>query len=159
MIVVDRASGPSDRSAVLALLESAGLPTAGLDRAADSLLVARSDNRVIGSVALEEYPSGVLLRSVAVDVGWRGKGLGQRLTAAALSLAAARGHRAAFLLTTSAAGFFPRFGFAVITRDQVPSDVAGSIEFSSACPATAIVMSADLSRVNLQIGVADDTAR
>jgi choline dehydrogenase-like flavoprotein len=45
-----------------------------------------------------------------------------------------------FLLTTTAEGFFPRFGFEQITRDEVPPSVRGSVEFQSACPASAIVM-------------------
>ena len=47
---------------------------------------------------------------------------------------------AVYLLTTTADGFFPRFGFSRITRDDVPDSVKGSVEFRSACPASAVVM-------------------
>ena len=98
----------------------------------------------MGSAALEEYPSGVLLRSVVVDENMRGERLGELLTREALDLASRHGHRTAYLLTTTAAKFFPRFGFAPVDRAEVPEDVRASIEFTSACPSTAIVMRANL---------------
>ena len=90
------------------------------------------------------YPSGVLLRSVAVDSAWRGRGIGHQLTSAGLDLARSLGAGAAYLLTTTAGDFFPRFGFAPIERAEVPDDVKGSIEFGSACPSSALVMRAAL---------------
>jgi amino-acid N-acetyltransferase len=62
------------------------------------------------------------------------------LTEAALRLA--RAHRAeqVFLLTTTAEGFFPRFGFEAVRHADVPASVQASVEFQSACPASAIVM-------------------
>jgi amino-acid N-acetyltransferase len=45
-----------------------------------------------------------------------------------------------FLLTTTAERFFPKFGFEQIDREQVPASVQQSVEFQSACPASAIVM-------------------
>ena len=50
-----------------------------------------------------------------------------------------------FLLTTTAEGFFPRFGFERIQRSDVPSSVQTSVEFRSACPASAVVMRTRLS--------------
>jgi amino-acid N-acetyltransferase len=43
-------------------------------------------------------------------------------------------------LTTTAERFFPKFGFEPIDREQVPPSVRESVEFQSACPASAIVM-------------------
>ena len=126
------------------LLESAKLPIAGVRGCIDSTVVALANGRIIGSAALEIYASGVLLRSVAVEETWRGHGIGEQLTGAALSLARRQGATVAFLLTTTAAGFFPRFGFKAIDRDEVPDDVRQSVEFTSACPSTATVMRAHL---------------
>ena len=128
---------------VLTLLESTGLPQAGLD-AQVQLIVARQDGGVCGSAALEEYAGGALLRSVAVHPRSQGHGIGHRLTKAALALARRRGHRNIYLLTTTAARFFPEFGFAPIARDEVPDDVRSSVEFTSACPATAVAMRAPI---------------
>ena len=107
-------------------------------------MVARLDGRVVGAAALEEYDGGVLLRSVVVAEEFRNGGVGQQLTAAALEAAMRRGHRAAYLLTTTAGDFFSRFGFVAIDRADVPADVKQSIEFTSACPETALVMRSEL---------------
>ena len=43
-------------------------------------------------------------------------------------------------LTTTAERFFPKFGFEGIARSDVPPSVQASIEFTSACPSSAMVM-------------------
>ena len=130
----------ADAPALLALLERCGLPTAGFVDHMDNVLVARDGDNIAGVAALEVYDDGVLLRSVAVESRARGAGLGERLTTAALSRAAGLGAPAAYLLTTTAGGFFPMFGFERIDRGQVPPGVRTSVEFTSACPASAVVM-------------------
>jgi amino-acid N-acetyltransferase len=47
---------------------------------------------------------------------------------------------AIYLLTTTAERYFPKFGFERIARTDVPATVQTSIEFTSACPASAAVM-------------------
>lgn len=142
-VQIERARA-TDTDAVERLLESATLPTLGVSQWLDSAVVARDGDRIVGCAALEIYPSGVLLRSVAVDDAWRGRGLGKDLVESALTFARQRGATAAFLLTTTAPQFFPRFGFVRITRAEVPDDVKQSIEFTSVCCSSAIVMRADL---------------
>jgi amino-acid N-acetyltransferase len=129
-----------DLADVLTLLERHGLPVDGASAIADSLVVARLNGRIVGAAGLELYVEGALLRSVVVDASVQGQGLGQQLTEAALVLARERNAPAAFLLTTTADGFFPRFGFEQIGREDVPESVKRSVEFQSACPASAIVM-------------------
>jgi amino-acid N-acetyltransferase len=131
---------PTDVPAILGLLERCDLPTVGLAEHITDTLVARMADRVVGSVALEVYADGALLRSVAVDQSVRGTGIGVRLTEAALNRARNRGIAAVYLLTTTAQHFFPKFGFEEITRDKVPPTIHASVEFESACPATATVM-------------------
>ena len=138
--LIIEAAAPTDLVAVLALLEQSALPTAGVAEHLSHAFVARDGNRVVGSAALEIYAEGALLRSVAVDADRRGTGLGQRLTRAALSDAERRRLPAVFLLTTTAERFFPRFGFAIITRAEVPTSLLQSVEFRSACPDSAVVM-------------------
>jgi amino-acid N-acetyltransferase len=70
----------------------------------------------------------------------RGAGIGQELTRSALTLADTLGVPAVFLLTTTAENFFPKFDFSRIDRSQVPATVQDSVEFRSACPASAVVM-------------------
>ena len=54
--------------------------------------------------------------SVAVGAARRGQGLGQALATAALDLGRQRGVATVYLLTETAAGFFPKLGFRPITR-------------------------------------------
>lgn len=137
--IVERANR-EDIASVLSLLQRHGLPVDGADAMGDAVVVARRDGRIVGAAGLELYADGALLRSVVVDAKAQGQGLGQRLTEAALALAAARDEPAVFLLTTTAEHFFPRFGFERIEREAVPESVRQSVEFRSACPASAIVM-------------------
>jgi amino-acid N-acetyltransferase len=138
-IRIDRATH-ADAGELLALMERAHLPTDGLSSHLDAAFVAREGDRVVGSAAIELYPDGGLLRSVAVDAECRGTGLGARLTSAAIDDARQRQVPALYLLTTTAENFFPRFGFERITREEVPASVQESVEFRGACPASAIVM-------------------
>jgi len=135
-----RIAAGADLVAALDLIERSGLPLDGLTDHADRLLVVRDEDRVVGSAALELYGDVALLRSVAVDTALRGLGVGQRVTLAALGLARQRGVRDVFLLTTTAETFFPRFGFEPTTRANVPDAVQQSAEFTSACPASAVVL-------------------
>lgn len=144
-VSIERAK-PEDGPSSLQLLSAAQLPVDGLSDHLDSAVVARAEGGVVGCAALEIYADGALLRSVVVDDGFHGQGIGTRLTAAALDLANVLGIPAVYLLTTTAEAFFPRFGFVQIPRAQVPASVQVSVEFRSACPSTAIVMKKTMER-------------
>jgi amino-acid N-acetyltransferase len=122
------------------LLADSELPVDGVADHLHSMLVAEDDGRVVGCAGLELYAEGALLRSVAVARSHRGRGLGLELTSAALELAERHGAPAVYLLTTTAEEFFPKFGFERISRSDVPPSVQQSVEFVSACCASAIVM-------------------
>jgi amino-acid N-acetyltransferase len=146
MTVVITKATAADLPAVRALLQAHDLPLAGVDDCVDAMLVARDGARIVGAAALELYAGSALLRSVVVDRAAQGAGVGSRLTQAALELARERDADAVFLLTTTADRFFPRFGFERVTREDVPASVRGSVEFVSACPASAVAMRTRLSR-------------
>ena len=122
------------------LLREASLPLEGLrDHFGDGLVAVR-DGQVVGCVALEVYGPVALLRSLVVSPGQRGQRLGERLAAGAVDQAKGRGVRDLYLLTQTAAEFFPRFGFTVEDRAAAPESLAESEEFKSACPASAVMM-------------------
>jgi amino-acid N-acetyltransferase len=135
-----RAGADADFPAIRALLQASGLPLDGLSRDRQFAVVASLDGRLVGCAHVERYGSHALLRSVAVDPGLRGGGIGRRLVGAALADAAGDASRT-LLLTETAAGFFGRLGFRRISRTRVPASVRASIEFTSACPASATAMS------------------
>jgi amino-acid N-acetyltransferase len=144
MAVIIDSARDAELPAVLALLERAGLPPDGLSDHIATTLVARAASSIVGSAALELYGNAALLRSVAVDEAWRGRRMGQQLTRAALDLARRHGVTTVYLLTETATDFFPRFGFQPIARADVAPAVQQSVEFTSACPASAAVLALDL---------------
>jgi amino-acid N-acetyltransferase len=129
-----------DAEDVLRLVERSHLPLDGLRDHLATTLVAREHGHIVGSAALEVYPEGALLRSVAVAAEMQGQGLGRELTDAAIRLAKDLKVPAIYLLTTTAERYFPKFGFERIARTDVPATVQTSIEFTSACPSSAVVM-------------------
>ncbi|GAC1359239.1 MAG: hypothetical protein NVS4B8_10060 [Herpetosiphon sp.] len=137
-MVIEQAT-TGDRASILLLLQQHELPDAGLD-VGGSALVAREGAEVVGCVALEVYGSAGLLRSLAVDGGFRGRGIGKQLTSAVISAARGRGLTELYLLTQTAGDFFPRFGFVAVERAAVRSTIRQSVEWTSACPASALVM-------------------
>ena len=133
-----RTASARDWEAIAALLDHHRLPLAGARDHVSEFLVAVDEGRVVGAAGLEKYGDTALLRSVAVSAP--GSGVGTRLVHAILDHARHVGVDTVVLLTTTAAGFFSRFGFTVVTRDDVPGVVHRSEEFQGACPATATVM-------------------
>lgn len=134
----------ADLPAILSLLDQHRLPHAAIERYLGDALVARAGDRVIGCAALERYDAAALLRSVAVAAERHGTGLGTRLTAATLEYARAHGVRTVYLLTETAADFFPRFGFHPVARADVAPAVRQSPEFTGACAETAVAMVTEL---------------
>ncbi len=136
---VERALG-TDYEELVRLLVLNRLPAEGLRDHISTTFVAREAGEIVGSAALEIYADGALLRSVAVRPGRQRQGLGQELTSGAIRVAEELHVPAVYLLTTTAEKFFPKFGFEQIARAEVPSGVRQSVEFTSACPASATVM-------------------
>ena len=135
---------PTDLPAILDLIDRSKLPSAGLEQHVGSTLVARDGDRIVGTAALELFGGSALLRSVAVAGELRGQGVGQALTNAALDLAKRRGVHTVYLLTETATQFFPKFGFRPVPRTDVDPGVLESTEFTTACPASALVMARTL---------------
>lgn len=130
-----------DRPAVEALLVASGLPLDGLELAFPAgAVVARRGALLVGIAALERHGGAALLRSVAVAPVARGTGVGVALVEDRLAAARAAGVTAVYLLTTTAAPFFSRLGFASFPRGDVPPALAASPELASACPASATCM-------------------
>ncbi|MEI8085131.1 MAG: arsenic resistance N-acetyltransferase ArsN2 [Paludibacter sp.] len=125
---------------LVALLKTSNLPVSDLGLGQRIFLVALSDEKVVGCVALEIYEDAGLLRSLAVNNDSRGKGIGQKLVAKAEAWSQNHGLKNLYLLTTTAAGFFTKLGWHRTDRTSVPNAVALSSEFTSICPSTAICM-------------------
>ena len=138
--VVLRPMRPEDLGPALALLREAKLPLQGVEAQPDAYTVAESAGEIVGLAGLERYGRDGLLRSLAVAPGWRGRGLGGALTGEILARADREGLDAVYLLTETAADFFPRYGFRRIERSGVAGGVRASAEFAELCPASSLVM-------------------
>ncbi len=139
-----RAARPDDWPAVSTLLSAAKLPLDGAEAHLADFLLAESAGRLVGVMGVERHADGALLRSAAVAATWRGGGVGRSLLEALVARSRDAGDRALFLLTETAEHWFSRFGFARISRDEVPASVQASVEFTTACPASATVMRREL---------------
>jgi amino-acid N-acetyltransferase len=135
-----RAATPDDLPAVERLVTRSGLPLDGLREAFPTFVVAEAGDDIVGVAGLEVCCNNALLRSVAVADEWRSHGVGRALVSRVIGDAEARGISALYLLTTTADQYFPKFGFQPVVRDDVPDDVRATAEFTSACPASAVVM-------------------
>lgn len=131
----------NDWPQIAVLLDAAHLPLAGAEEHQAEFLLAFQDQTLVGTAALERYGTTALLRSVSVLPVAQSQGLGQRLVRQALERASQLGIRQVVLLTTTAAHYFPRFGFRTIQRADVPLAAQVAVEFQEACPASATVMS------------------
>ncbi len=148
---VFRAATREDTVAIEGLLTSAGLPTVGVADllAADArqfivAVAADSTDDVVAVAGLEVCCDNALLRSVAVRDDWQRHGLGSQLIQRVVCEAESRGIQALYLLTMTAEHYFPRFGFEHVVRNAVPAEIANTLEFRSACPASATAMTRTL---------------
>jgi len=139
-----RPAGDTDLAAIEELLTQSNLPLDGVREALGTFVVAEADGDLVGVAGLEICCDDALLRSVAVSPEWRSRGVGRALVTRAISDAEARGIRALYLLTTTAEGYFPSFGFKNVERADVPEAVRATREFTVACPASAAAMSRSL---------------
>lgn len=136
-----RRAGADDWPAIRGVVSAAGLPLDGLS---DSYAVFLADHagRIVGTAAVERHGDGAdfayLLRSVAVDNGFRHAGIGARLVERALREVGPGALVA--LLTETAADYFPRFGFVPIDRAELPPSLLASRELRGACPDSARIL-------------------
>jgi N-acetylglutamate synthase-like GNAT family acetyltransferase len=135
-----RQASQADWPAIQSLLLANKLPVDGAQAHLATFVVAASGPEVVGVAGAELYGDVALLRSVAVAPGLHHQGIGESLVGLLLQEAARRGIRQVFLLTTTAAAYFPRFGFATLPRSNAPRALQASAEFQGACPDSAVFM-------------------
>lgn len=135
-----RPASAEDLPAAIDLLKQARLPTEDLS-SAHLALMADGDRGPLAVIGMQSYDHIALLRSLVVSPLARGEGIGKTLVAALEAAAIERGTRELWLLTIDADAFFSKLGFSVRRREDAPAAIRDSVEFSSLCPADAILMS------------------
>ena len=142
-----RPANAADFGPVSALLSQAHLAPNGIDAQFGpqfAVAVEQASGTVIGAAGVEMYGTAGdavgLLRSAVVDEKWRGQGIGAALTHDRLAWAEHEALRAVYLLTETAADYWPRFGFTRTARDDAPASIMASHEWRQGCPASAVAM-------------------
>ncbi len=136
-----RLSQPADLPAMQAFLQAMHLPTAGLrDAPRSGYLLVEEAGSLVGLAGLEVHGPVGLLRSVAVEPRFRSQGVAAHLVTQAIGYARQFHLTDLYLLTTTAAAYFPRFGFTPLPRAQAPAALQASAEFQGACPESATLM-------------------
>lgn len=126
---------------VKGLLSLAHLPTSDLnDGHCENFFFAGDIEKPRGIVGIEMPGDLGLLRSLVVDERSRGSGLGSSLVAHVENYARSNGVRALYLLTTTAEPFFAARGYHKANRDEAPSAIKSTREFSDICPANSSFM-------------------
>lgn len=142
-----RPASAADLGPVSALLSSAHLALNGIDMQFGpqfAVAVEQASGAVIGAAGVEMYGTAGnavgLFRSAVVDEKWRGHGVGAALTHDRLAWAEHEALRAVYLLTETAADYWPRFGFERTGREDAPAALMASREWKQGCPASAVAM-------------------
>lgn len=141
MTTMLRPAATRDGDALRRLLSAAALPDA-LEETwfPDRTAVVTDREQIVGAAALEIVGRAALLRSVVVDPAFRHRGIASNLVADRIAAARDAGCTDMFLLTTTAASYFARSGFAPSPRSAVPAGLNATREFAMLCPASALCM-------------------
>jgi amino-acid N-acetyltransferase len=137
---VVRRANREDLPAIEQLLHEALLPVQGVHGNLEHFSVAEQDGGIVGVIGLEVYEDTGLLRSLAVRPSEQRRGIGGLLCRSLLRDARDLGLRHLVLLTTTAEKYFSMRGFRTIDRKRVTGEVTRSVEFTEACPSTAVCM-------------------
>ena len=122
------------------LLQAANLPVSDLGQDGQFLYLFTVDEAEAGTGGFEFHNNHALIRSVSVTNNTRSQGIGSEILSHLKDSARSMGATDFYLLTTNAAAFFERHGFTPINRSEAPEPIRKSTEFSSVCPASAVLM-------------------
>lgn len=122
----------SDAALEATLLEAA-LPIDDLGTSEGRYFRFDRNGVLAGFGGFEPYGPDALLRSVVVVPQMRGTGTGRAIAGALLSEMRQAGIQDAYLLTTTAEGFFTRLGFAEIERKRAPARILATPQAATIC--------------------------
>lgn len=136
----------ADLVAITELLKKTNLPPDGIESHLENFLIIREkspskkSDQIIGCAGLEIYGKSALLRSVAVHPDFQKEGYGTLLVSRIIEIARRMNITSLFLLTDTAEDYFKKKGFNKILREQVPNDMKKSVEFTTLCTSSPVMM-------------------
>ena len=132
---------PGSDPGLAATLAAAGLPVHDLAEPGRTFFRFTDGDRLAGYIGWEPLGAGaVLLRSLVVDPGMRGRGLGAVMTRWALDRLGELGFTDAWALTTTIEALAVRLGFETVDRAAAPPAIRQSRQFAALCPASAVLL-------------------
>lgn len=139
-LMIDHAR-KSDLAESVSIIEASGLLTTDLCLERTVLLVARRNDRIVGTVGLESLGAEhTLLRSLATDPANRREGIGAALCQRAIQEARRQGATGVYAMTETAEAFLLRRGFERLERGRAPAEVRAAPQFAGLCPASATLL-------------------
>ena len=107
----------------------------------NNIIIAEEDGgEIVGIGALEMYGKVGLFRSLVVEKRKRKKNSGARILKYIEEYAKNNGIKELYLLAENSAKYFKKQKFEEVSRDHVPNEIKCTKQFSSLCPASAVVM-------------------
>lgn len=128
---------PEDSEELRETLTEAKLPPMEFGAGCSYRRYADADGHTVGFGGIEGQGPDRLLRSLVILPEFRGRGYGALIVRDLESLAAEDGAARLHLLTTTAAPFFEKLGYAPRNRMSAPVSIAVTTEFTTLCPASA----------------------
>ena len=128
------------RERIVNLLQSLKLPVADLPATLKNFYVAIHNDKLVGAIGLEVFEEYGLLRSLAVEESYRGRGIAGKLVDKIEALANELSIKELYLLTETAADYFQKKGYKKIERSAVVLPIRQSSQFKEVCPVSAVIM-------------------
>jgi amino-acid N-acetyltransferase len=136
---------PRDESAIKQFLEANDLLHQDIKPAdLKHFLMARDSSGLIGLVGLEVRGDCALMRSLAVNRGYRNKGLATSLVDRIENYARSLKISTLYVLTMTAEDFFKKRAFRGTARETAPAGIQNTAEFRGLCPVSAAFMTKPL---------------
>lgn len=100
--------------------------------------------KLVGVGGVEFFGENSLLRSLSVNAGYQGMGIGSELLERIEQYARTLHVKRLYLLTHTAETLFLGSGYLTVQRMDAPSEIARSSQFESLCPADSSLMAKSL---------------
>jgi amino-acid N-acetyltransferase len=139
-MIIKQVTTEGDLHAFKTLLAEANLVTDDIAVEKQLLLGAFDGEILMGTGALEICGTNALLRSLCVRGLVRNKSIGSELVHRLIAEAKRTKLKHLYLLTETAHDYFLKKGFVDVDRLTLPSEIQGTYQFKTACPASARAM-------------------
>lgn len=129
-----------DLPEVLQLLKLLDLPIEGVKEHFQNFFTMREDEMIVGCVGVEIYENIGLLRSIGIHPSFQGRGFGQQMVGRIEEFSVEKELNSIYLLTETAEKFFLNLGYNYVPREEVDVKIKQSIEFTTLCPSSPVMV-------------------